>query len=347
MQGRDDEALGCYVAALTLDSQHVQSLNNIATVHRSAGRFDKAAEFLEAALTLAPDMPEAYHNYGICLTHAQRHQEAINAFRESFRLGGDWIDPVRVAKLLFVYGREEAAEKMLVDYLERHPDHEPSLFQLAAIRGEEVDRANDAYVQTHFDDFAASFDAVLAGLGYRAPPLIAEALAERFGAAKPSHRILDLGCGTGLCGPLVRPYASNLIGIDLSPRMLEQALERGYDALYVAELQDYLDQQPDASFDVIVSADTLLYLGILDRTFVGVSRVLCPGGLFAATVERLLDSDLDYRIDGSGRFKHARGYIERLASENGLTVVSLREEVLRTEVGEPVKGYVFAMTAGA
>lgn len=347
MLDRDDEALQCYHRALRLDPRHAPSLNNIATIHRTAGRFAAAADTLREALKFAPDMAEAYHNLGICLTHAQKHQEAIDAFRESFRLGGDWIDPVRVSKLLYVYGRETEAETMLVDYLERHPDHEPSQFQLAAIRGEAVDRANDAYIQTHFDDFASSFDAVLAGLGYRAPPVIAEAMAGQLGPAEPIHRILDLGCGTGLCGPLMRPYASELVGIDLSQGMLEQALSRGYDALYVAELQDFLEKQPQASFDIIVSADTLIYLGNLVRTFAAVSHTLRPAGLFVATLEKLEDDKIDYKIDGSGRFMHSRRCIERLAAENGLTIETLREEVMREEMGEPVKGYVFAMTANA
>ena len=42
----------------------------------------------------------------------------------------------------------------------------------------------------------------------------------------------------------------------------------------------------------------------------------------------------------SGRFQHAKSYMERLAGENELTIASLNEAVLRTEGGEPVIGYI-------
>ena len=35
--------------------------------------------------------------------------------------------------------------------------------------------------------------------------------------------IVDLGCGTGLTGAAFKPYAKRLVGIDLSPKMIEVA----------------------------------------------------------------------------------------------------------------------------
>ncbi len=69
-----------------------------------------------------------------------------------------------------------------------------------------------------FDSFAASFDSKLAKLLYRAPALVAEMLAEPDVEASKSLDVLDAGCGTGLCGPLIAPYARRLVGVDLSAR---------------------------------------------------------------------------------------------------------------------------------
>ena len=75
--------------------------------------------------------------------------------------------------------------------------------------------------------------------------------------------VLDAGCGTGLCGPLVAPYARRLVGVDLSEGMLVHAKEKNvYHALMKAELTDYLHDNSEA-FDLIVSADTLVYFGDL------------------------------------------------------------------------------------
>ena len=71
--------------------------------------------------------------------------------------------------------------------------------------------------------------------------LVAEAVAAALGGPKGTLDVLDAGCGTGWCGPHVRPYARRLTGVDLSPAMIERAeARRVYDELVVAELTEYL-----------------------------------------------------------------------------------------------------------
>ena len=135
---------------------------------------------------------------------------------------------------------------------------------IAACSGRDVPaRASDAFIEQTFDSFAGSFDAKLAKLLYRAPALVAAMLADSDVEASKSLDVLDAGCGTGLCGPLIAPYARRLVGVDLSARMLAQAQARNvYDELVKCELTAYLRDSPGA-FDVIVSADTLVYFGPL------------------------------------------------------------------------------------
>src|SRR5260370_26931297 len=104
---------------------------------------------------------------------------------------------------------------------------------LAALTGEDVPaRASSGYVRTVFDRFAESFDEKLHSLDYRARQLVSAAVAAAFGAGRGDLEVLDAGCGTGLCGPLLRPYARRLVGVDLSSAMLQRAGLRGcYDAL--------------------------------------------------------------------------------------------------------------------
>ena len=98
---------------------------------------------------------------------------------------------------------------------------------LAASTGRDVPlRASNAFVEKTFDTFAASFEAKLQSLAYRAPDIVAATLADTGLAANGRLEILDIGCGTGLCGPLLRPYASRLIGVDLSAGMLAHAEEK-------------------------------------------------------------------------------------------------------------------------
>ena len=84
---------------------------------------------------------------------------------------------------------------------------------LAASTGRDVPpRASDAFVVNTFDNFASSFEVKLESLSYRAPALVADTLADAGLAPDGRLVVLDAGCGTGLCGPLLRPYASRLVG---------------------------------------------------------------------------------------------------------------------------------------
>jgi hypothetical protein len=92
-----------------------------------------------------------------------------------------------------------------------------------------------------------------------------------------------------LCGPLLRPFARHLRGVDLSERMLQNAKARGgYDALHKAELTAFIQNYAHA-FDLIVSADTLCYFGDLEPVCRAAHRALRPGGTLLFTVEALAD----------------------------------------------------------
>jgi predicted TPR repeat methyltransferase len=123
--------------------------------------------------------------------------------------------------------------------------------------------------------------------------------------------------------------------------MLDQARSRNvYDELVRGELTAFLRGHPDA-FDVIVSADTLVYFGALAEVAAAAAGALRPGGVLVFTVEELPDVDTDglYAISPSGRYRHAHGYVERVLAEAGLRPEIVPAE-LRLEAGEPVPGLV-------
>jgi len=214
---------------------------------------------------------------------------------------------------------------------------------LASLTGEATLRAPDTYVTWLFNTYADSFDNHLTRLGYQGPHMLHQ-LAERAEwPLQPTAHILDLGCGTGLSGIPFRPYAQQLDGIDLAPRMLEQARNRGiYDTLHHAEAHAALTAMPAASYDTILAADMLIYIGDMAAIFQEVARVLKPGGNFLFTVETGTTS---FALASTGRYTHADAYVQRCASE-WLQLADHLDGVLRVEAGlaTPSRAYRFVKT---
>ena len=147
-----------------------------------------------------------------------------------------------------------------------------------------------AYVRALFDQYAPRFEAALVDdLGYRGPSLLFKAvLSARAAVRKPAFfkRAIDLGCGTGLAATAFAKEVDHFTGIDLSPRMIEQARLTGlYAELEVADMVQGLRDRPDASADLILAADAMVYVSDLAAVLSEARRVLMPGGLLAFTAE--------------------------------------------------------------
>jgi predicted TPR repeat methyltransferase len=239
----------------------------------------------------------------------------------------------------------EVAEAVTIfeDWLAEEPDDPVARHMLAACTGRDVPaRASIEFVERTFDSFAASFESKLERLSYRAPELVATML--RHLGLEPSKclHVLDVGCGTGLAGPLVAPYARRLVGVDLSEQMLLRANEKQiYDELTRADLTEYLRETTN-TFELVVAVDTLVYCGNLDDVFAAASRAMRPNGLFVFTLERAAGAnseDVDYRLEMHGRYSHGECYVRRLLALSGLEPEIVHAD-LRMEAGVAVAGLI-------
>ncbi len=341
--GRHEDAAGAYRRALTLAPDLVAAHVNLATVLKQLGRLDEAAAVGHRAAELLPDNAAVHVVLGNVYRLAGRYAAAAAAYRRALEIDPQSLRAYEyLARVLHKAGDDAGAAEVLARWLRHDPLNPVARHMHAAMTGGDGGpRASDGYVRATFDDFADTFDERLGLLDYRAPHLAAEALARALGPARGALDVLDAGCGTGLCGPLLRPYARHLTGVDLSSGMLTKARARDtYDALAAAELTAFLEGAREA-FDVIVSTDVLIYFGDLGPVLAAAAVALRPGGCLVFTVEELRDDPArGFRLNPHGRYSHTADHVRQRLDSAPLQTAALEQCVLRTEGGEPVAGLV-------
>ncbi len=345
-RGRSAEGAALIRRALAHLPNYPDALSNLGNLLRSQGELEEAEACYRQALALKPDHAPALLMLGAVLDSQGRGAEASDHYLHAVEAGSDEPDLLRlVGATLRAEGRVAEAAALYRRWLAAHPDSVEASHLLAACTREQVpERAADGYVERLFDRFAETFDEKLAQLDYRAPALVAEAVARVAGPPHGGLCVLDAGCGTGLCGPHLRPYARELVGVDLSAEMLARAQGRGfYDRLVRHELTAYLHGCAE-SLDLVVSADTLVYFGSLDAVLAAAARALRPGGHLVFTVERTdpAAAPAGYRLNPSGRYSHSPPYVDAALRRAGFAPSLADESVLRKEGGEDVPGLLVA-----
>jgi predicted TPR repeat methyltransferase len=302
-----------------------------------AGETPKALEEAREAVALAPNMAPAVMALGEVLLQAGALPTAIAEFQRALRL-----DPgLERARYLTGCAWLEAgeAEKSLEIFrsLESTPDIETRIARALAIQ--EAPRSDAGYVRHLFDQFSADYDARMIGqLAYAAPQILGD-LADLVMPGRANLRVLDLGCGTGLAGAVFKSRAARLDGIDLSPAMIEKARARGiYDSLEVGDIEAARAER----YDLILAADTLVYLGDLTALFRSVAAELAKDGYFLFTTEAKTGDG--FELGPKRRWRHSEAYIRAEAEAAGLEVAGLVAASPRTEANQPVPGFAVALT---
>jgi predicted TPR repeat methyltransferase len=314
---------------------------NLGNTLRLRERLDEAMASYDRALRLQPDNARALKGRGLILWRWQRCEESLACYEQLLRIEPGYADGwIMKAAASEVMGRKAEAIASYRKALEFDDVTDPDKIRyvLAALGSGSVPATSPLeYVRDLFDKYAGRFDAhQVEKLKYRVPGLLAAALRPLV----PAHAIdvLDLGCGTGLCGPLLKPCARSLTGVDLSTKMLEEAARKCvYDTLVAGEAAAYLATR-SACLDLIVAADVFIYVGDLSGVFAAARGALRPSGLFAFSTELSLDADT--RLQESLRYAHTERYLRGLAATTGWRVESMTEQVLREEDGQDVAGHL-------
>lgn len=345
-RGEVDKALSAYQQATELAPDNADLHNNLGALYKAQRRFDDAHAAYERAMALNPRHVNALNNMGLLYAEQGNRAGAITYYVKALELlPGDSSARRLLGTTYYAMGRIADAGEVYRQWLEQEPDHPTAKHMYAACTGQGVpERAPDDYVEQAFDHFAESFESVLnERLNYKAPQLCADMLARHLPPSQRQYVMLDAGCGTGLCGPLMAPWAKVLAGVDLSKGMLDRAQTKGvYSDLYKAELTEFLTLSP-RQWDVVVSADTLCYFGDLAKVVAATAGSLKPGGTLVFTVEALpADAILPHQIQPHGRYAHHQQHVVEVLSAAGLNLLDMEAVILREEGGKPVNGWLVA-----
>lgn len=369
-QGHHEQAEAAFAEALKQVPGRASVLLNLGITRVHLGRHGDAIEPLEQALAVDPGAADAWVALGTAQFETLRWAAALDSLDQAMALGvghpdvrlrrartlarlGRWADALHAYQTLLsevpalpeawveqgeIHREAGQWDEAAVAYrqgLAHGADPQWAGYLLAAVTREGgVPHPPAEYVRALFDQYADDFDDHLVGtLAYQGHQTLVDSL-----VASPSDnlgRVLDLGCGTGLCGVMVREQATRLVGIDLSPEMVERSRARGiYDRLEAGDLHELLPL-PGEVFDTVLAADVFIYVGELSRAFACLAASLRPAGRLAFTVETG-EPGSGARLLPSLRYSHAPDYIHELASRHGFQVIRRRVAPIRQDQGVPL-----------
>lgn len=337
-------ALNRFTKLAEIYPQHFETQSNLGTLYLKLNQYVQAQHHYLKALEIQSEDSQVLFNLGVISMQQHAVEDALNYYLRTIT-----IDPLHFDALYnlgFIY-LSKMDHQQALDYFQKalllQPENVALNHTIHILKEDKnIKNSPPEYVRSLFDSYAANFDThLLQHLHYQVPELMFQSLKEILPTTQQSLDVLDLGCGTGLCGELFKPYAKKLVGVDLSEKMLAIARERGiYDSLYVAEILAFLKDQT-ARFDLILAGDVLVYFGELNELFSAIHAALKPSGLFIFDIEKGENSD--YQLTLSGRFAHTKRYIRQLAMQYSFQILKEDEVSIRTQNHKAVQGYLFVL----
>ena len=340
--GRLDEALTSFTQAIALKPDYAKAHYNLGNTLKELGRLGEALASYNQAIALKPDFAEAHSNLGNTLQELKRLDEALASYNQAIALKPDYAEAHNnLGVTLQELGRLDDALASYTKAIALKPEYSSAKHMLAALTGETTETAPRDYVENLFDNYAAKFESSLVdNLEYKIPRVIAEIIIKdsKFDLL---GSIMDLGCGTGLFGVEIKQFCEHLEGIDLSEKMLDEAMKKDiYNKLIKEDILAYLSNA-SLNFDYFVSTDVFIYIGDLSDIFRLIKSRNKTGGKLVFSTE---DYDGDgFFLEQSGRYSHSKKYIEGLCKKFGFELRHFETQALRKDKNQYISGGLYIL----
>lgn len=339
-QDQFSDAADAFSYSIKLGTRASDAHYNLASAYIEMGDFKSALKHYHQQLEVEA-MSDAYYNIGVILMAQDHHNDALSYFQSAAETDPDNTETLlNMGAINLKKGNREEAIKIYQQVLSLEPDNAEITHVLEALIGKNTpEQSPPDYVKNLFNHYANYYDKHLeAHLHYDVPQQLAKAIEEESQCGDTEQwRILDLGCGTGLVGEQLKHLAKQLIGIDISEKMIAHAEKKQiYHDLSIGDIT--LAFKTHRDIDLVVAGDVFTYIGNLNNIFLGVKVVLKSGALFAFTVEKT--NEENYILQKTIRYAHNKHYIETLIEKNDFITERFANITLRRQHGHPIEGYL-------
>ncbi len=339
-------AIEHYHKVLELQPQHLNAKQNLAMALVNNKDYSAALPFLTEIAALNPQHAELQGHLAECYLELGKSNEALEQYVRAIQLDQNRFDWLHNLAVLYLRDKQpDKAKEFFRRSLHLNPSNSTAEHMLQALTDEEAAAAAapTQYVNDLFDQYAGYYNQhVRNNLNYQTPLLLRQAMSKFLNEHSTQQYILDLGCGTGLCGIYFRDIARLLIGVDISGGMLAHAKSLGaYDGLCRCNILQSIPGHNQYYFDLILAADVLVYIGDLEGLFAMLVTALKHDGKIAFSVECLEAGD--YKLQPSGRYAHSANYISKLCTQFSLKILYEENICLRRDETEQISGILFVL----
>lgn len=343
LQSDYQTALNHFLKINVSHPHHAETKTNLATCYLMQGDLQAAEKYYLEALSFMPNDTQLLFNLGVINAQLGKMDAAIDYYEKTVILDPSHLAAQQNLGFIFLVKKEKAnALKHFREVLRLEPHNEAVQHTIHILSNENnISASPPAYIRNLFDSYADHYDQHLnVALHYQVPQLLFAAL-QPFITKDARLHILDLGCGTGLCGTFLKPVAETLVGVDLSQNMLAEAgRKKIYDQLIKAEVISFLEGK-SACYDLVIAGDVVVYFGDLAALFALVAKALRENGMFVFNAE--INNEIDFTLSESGRFTHCKTYLDALIAKYHFKTLSYQTGTMRTQENQQVMGHLYVL----
>jgi len=346
-----ESAILHYQKVIELCPSHPKATFHIGLLYIQTERYFEAIPYLQSTLELEPHNLDAAHQLANAYLNTGDLIQAKNGYHLALNLQAAMPQIAEIHhNLAILYLRENNQTLALSHFtkaLDLDPQNDTARHMMMALQGDLTPAAPSDYIAKLFNQYASYYNQHMREtLKYQVPGLLRNAIGRTLGAYTKASRILDLGCGTGLCGIYFRDMALELIGVDLASEMIAEAekLDGCYDALIISDIHAYLNSEGLAPFDLILAGDVLVYTGNLEPLVANITKCLGSKGHFAFSIEHLEDEQTAFHLQPTGRYAHSTHYLESLVQKYQLHILVQESIIPRMHEGNPVNGKLYVLS---